>query len=187
MPRIIAGRLGGRPIPGSVGPGTRPTSDRVREAVFSRLDGWDALDGARVADLYAGTGALALEALSRGAAHALVVEAHGPTASTLRRATRALGLADVTEVRHGRAEQSVDALAPGSLDLVFLDPPYDVATVQIEDLLQRLLPALTPDAVVVVERSARGQELQWPQGYADDGAKRYGETVVHYGGPTVAA
>ena len=73
MPRIIAGALGGRTVPGPPGKGTRPTSDRVREALFSRLDGWDAVAGARVLDLYAGTGALALEALSRGAEHAVLV------------------------------------------------------------------------------------------------------------------
>lgn len=201
MPRIIAGELGGRPIPGSAGKGTRPTTDRVREALFSRLAGWDAIDGARVLDLYAGTGALAFEALSRGARSALLVEAHGASAQQLRRSAKALGLEDRTEVRAARAETVVDDLpaarvdsddvpygragtdAGAGWDLVFIDPPYEVATEAVESLLVTLLPALAPEAVVVVERSSRTRPISWPGGYADDGTKSYGETALQYGGP----
>lgn len=213
MPRIVSGSLGGRTIPGIVSKGTRPTSDRVREALFSRLDGWDALAGARVLDLYAGTGALAFESLSRGAAHALLVELHAPSARSLGAAARELGLADRCTVRAGRAETVAAQLAAeagasaevgegavsrapsgeagsgeaaGSREpwtLVFLDPPYDVPTDTLETLLVTLRPALADDALVVIERSSRTRPITWPEGWADDGTKSYGETVLQYGGP----
>ncbi|GAB4095886.1 16S rRNA (guanine(966)-N(2))-methyltransferase RsmD [Brachybacterium horti] len=188
MPRIVSGSLGGRTIPGIVSKGTRPTSDRVREALFSRLDGWDALAGARVLDLYAGTGALAFESLSRGAAHALLVELHAPSARSLGAAARELGLADRCTVRAGRAETVAAQLAAeaGSREpwtLVFLDPPYDAPTDTLETLLVTLRPALADDALVVIERSSRTRPITWPEGWADDGTKSYGETVLQYGGP----
>jgi 16S rRNA (guanine966-N2)-methyltransferase len=183
MPRIISGTLGGRTIPGPPGKGTRPTSDRVREALFSRLDGWDAVAGARVLDLYAGTGALAFEALSRGAEHAVLVELHGPTARQLRRTAGELGLAAQVDVRPGKAAAAATGLAGHGASLVFLDPPYDVATEELEQLLLALRPALTDDALVVLERSSRSRPLVWPEGWADDGTKFYGETVLQFGGP----
>ena len=176
MPRIISGALGGRTIPGPPGKGTRPTSDRVREALFSRLDGWDAL---------AGTGALALESLSRGAAHAVLVEVHGPTARQLRRTAADLGLSDRVDVRAGKAATVAAGLAGHGATLVFLDPPYDVATDELERLLVTLRPALADDALVVLERSSRSRPLDWPDGWADDGTKSYGETVLQFGGPLV--
>ena len=185
MPRIISGALGGRTIPGPPGKGTRPPSDRVREALFSRLDGWGALAGARVLDLYAGTGALALESLSRGAAHAVLVEVHGPTARQLRRTAADLGLSDRVDVRAGKAAAVAAGLAGHGATLVFLDPPYDVATDELERLLVTLRPALTDDALVVLERSSRSRPVEWPDGWADDGTKSYGETVLQFGGPLV--
>ena len=191
MPRIIAGALGGRTIPGPPGKGTRPTSDRVREALFSRLEGWDAVAGARVLDLYAGTGALALEALSRGAQHALLVEVHPATARQLRRTAAELGLADRVDVRAGKAANVAAQLATdgaaraAGATLVFLDPPYDVTTEALEELLLTLRPALAEDALVVVERSSRSRPLVWPEGWGDDGTKTYGETVLQFGGPLV--
>ncbi|MFC7374755.1 16S rRNA (guanine(966)-N(2))-methyltransferase RsmD [Brachybacterium sp. GCM10030268] len=186
MPRIIAGSLGGRTIPGPPGKGTRPTSDRVREALFSRLDGWDAIEGARVLDLYAGTGALAFEALSRGARAALLVESHAPTARQLRRTAAELGLEGRCEVRPGKAESIAAYLEPSGAgySLIFLDPPYAVTTETLEALLVTLRPALSDDALVVVERSRRSRELAWPDGWADDGTKAYGETVLQFGGPS---
>ncbi|MBK0330253.1 16S rRNA (guanine(966)-N(2))-methyltransferase RsmD [Brachybacterium sp. MASK1Z-5] len=189
MPRIIAGELGGRTIPGPPGKGTRPTSDRVREALFSRLEGWDALRGARVLDLFAGTGALAFEALSRGAESALLVEMHGPTARQLGTTADRLGLSARCTVRTGKAEQVAaqlaEAAAPadGGFSLVMLDPPYDLPTEALEQLLRVLRPALADDALVVIERSGRSRPLSWPEGWADDGTKTYGETVLQYGGP----
>lgn len=192
MPRIIAGTLGGRTVPGTVSAGTRPTADRVREALFSRLDGWDALEGARVLDLYAGTGALALEALSRGAEHALLVETHAPTARSLRGAVRELGLAERCTVRAGKAETVVAQLADDAeraelpylpATLVFLDPPYAVDTAVLEELLTALVPLLDAEALVVLERSSRSRPVQWPEGWGDDGTRTYGETVLQFGGP----
>lgn len=183
MPRIVAGQLGGRTIPGPPGKGTRPTSDKVREALFNRLEGWDALVGARVLDLYAGTGGLAFEALSRGAEHALLVELHGPTAKQLRRTASDLGLTDRAEIRAGRAATIAAQLAGHGATLVFLDPPYDVTTEALEQLLPALRPALTDDALVVIERSSRTPAVTWPEGWADDGTKGYGETVLQFGGP----
>lgn len=190
MPRIIAGSLGGRTIPGPAGKGTRPTSDRVREALFSRLEGWDAVAGAQVLDLYAGTGALAFEALSRGAADALLVEAHAATARRLRETAAQLGLAQRCEVRAGKAEQAAAQLAAAAeaggptASLVFLDPPYELPTEALEQLLVTLRPALREDALVVIERSSRSRPLAWPEGWTDDGTKSYGETVLQYGGPS---
>lgn len=183
MPRIIAGALGGRTIPGPPGKGTRPTSDKVREALFSRLEGWDALVGARVLDLFAGTGALAFEALSRGADHALLVEVHGPTAQQLRRTAAELDLTGRCEIRTGKAATAAAQLSGGDHTLVFLDPPYDMGTEALEKLLIALRPALTDDALVVVERSARSRPVAWPEGWADDGTKSYGDTALQFGGP----
>jgi 16S rRNA (guanine966-N2)-methyltransferase len=186
VPRIVSGRLGGRTIPGPPGKGTRPTSDKVREALFNRLEGWDALAGAHVLDLYAGTGALAFEALSRGAERAVLVELHRPTAGQLRRTAADLGLSAQVEIRAGKAETVAAQLAASGgapATLVFLDPPYDVSTEALEQLLRTLRPALADDALVVVERSSRTRALEWPEGWADDGTKPYGETVLQFGGP----
>lgn len=188
MPRIIAGTLGGRVIPAPPGRGTRPTSDRVREAMFSRLAGWDGIAGRRVLDLYAGTGALAFEALSRGAASAVLVESHARTAQQIARTARDLGVGDRVQVRTARAETAVTQLAEAAdgtraFDLVLIDPPYEVPTEHLDALLVAVTPALASDAIVVVERSARTTAIAWPAGFADDGTKVYGETAVHYGGP----
>lgn len=189
MPRIIAGELGGRTVPGPPTSATRPTSDRVREAVFSRLQGWDAIAERRVLDLYAGTGALAFEALSRGAHEAVLVEAHARTAARIARTAQDLGLAGRVRVQSARAEAAAAVLAAAvgrgeePFGLVLIDPPYDVPTAALEELLVALRPALAGDAVVVIERSIRTAPLVWPEGWGDDGTKAYGETAVQYGGP----
>lgn len=187
MPRIIAGDLGGHPVPGPPGKGTRPTSDRVREALFSRLDGWDALEGARVLDLFAGTGALSFESLSRGAERAVMVEMHAPTARALRSTAAALGITERCQVHAGKAmHQLLNLLEepPAELfTLVFLDPPYEMTIEALEELLVTMRPVLADDALAVIERSSRARPLRWPDGWADDGTKKYGETVLQYGGP----
>src|SRR5882757_4934568 len=128
MTRVIAGRAGGRRLAVPPGTGTRPTSDRAREGLFST---WQSLlggplEGERVLDLYAGTGAVGLEALSRGAGHALLVEADARAARTVRENVRSLGLPGA-EVRSAKAEQVVAGPPPGDpYDLLFLDPPYAV-------------------------------------------------------------
>lgn len=180
MTRIIAGTLRGRTLAVPAGRDTRPTSDRVREALFSRLDHEDVLHGTRVLDLYAGSGALGLEAASRGAAHVLLVEQAREAVRVCRRNVADLGLADVVEVR-AQAVATVLAQAPGEpYDLVLADPPYPAAEDEVAQVLRRLvgLGWLADGAVVVVERSARGPEPTWPPGLLRFDERRYGETVL---------
>ncbi|MGO1315885.1 MAG: 16S rRNA (guanine(966)-N(2))-methyltransferase RsmD [Cellulomonadaceae bacterium] len=177
MTRIVAGTHGGRTI--AVPPsGTRPTSDRVREAMFSRLQHAGVLDGARVLDLFAGSGALGLEAASRGAAHVTLVDAARAAAQVCRRNVAQLGLMSVTVVAD-RAERYV-AGQSGPWDVVFLDPPYDLGEDALAALLAALADRLAPDAVVVVERSRRSPEPTWPGGWTCEARKDYGETSVYY-------
>ncbi|MEU2183075.1 16S rRNA (guanine(966)-N(2))-methyltransferase RsmD [Streptomyces thermolilacinus] len=184
MTRVIAGAAGGRRLAVPPGNGTRPTSDRAREGLFST---WQSLlgtlDGIRVADLYAGSGAVGLEALSRGAAHALLVEADARAARTVRENVRALGLPGA-EVRTGRAEQVVTGPAPAEpYDAVFLDPPYAVSNDDLREILLtlRVQGWLAADALVTVERSTRGGEFGWPEGFEALRARRYGEGTFWYG------
>ncbi|MFF5639205.1 16S rRNA (guanine(966)-N(2))-methyltransferase RsmD [Streptomyces sp. NPDC012825] len=184
MTRVIAGTAGGRRLAVPPGNGTRPTSDRAREGLFST---WEALlgtlDGTRVADLYAGSGAVGLEALSRGAAHALLVETDPRAARTIRENIRAIGLPGA-ELRTGRAEQIVTGPAPAApYDLVFLDPPYAVEDAGLQEILLTLRSGgwLSEDALVTVERSTRGGEFGWPAGFEPLRARRYGEGTFWYG------
>ncbi|GAA2518029.1 16S rRNA (guanine(966)-N(2))-methyltransferase RsmD [Streptomyces gobitricini] len=184
MTRVIAGAAGGRRLAVPPGNGTRPTSDRAREGLFST---WEALlgtlDGIRIADLYAGSGAVGLEALSRGAAHALLVEADQRAARTVRENVRALGLPGA-EVRAGKAEQIVTGAPPAApYDVVFLDPPYAVSDDDLGEILLTLRAKgwLAGDALVTVERSTRGGEFSWPDGFEPLRARRYGEGTFWYG------
>ncbi|WP_084038063.1 16S rRNA (guanine(966)-N(2))-methyltransferase RsmD [Demequina sp. NBRC 110053] len=180
MTRIIAGTLGGRRI--AVPPrGTRPTTDRVREALFSRLDHDDALRGARVIDLFAGSGALGLEALSRGAAHATFVEAASPAARVLQRNARDLGLgAQAALVR----EKALSYLrrTSDSWDVALLDPPYDIARDDLAAVLAALAPRLAHGAPVVLEWSSRAGDAPWPAEIEPVREKDYGETRLHWAG-----
>lgn len=180
MTRIVAGTAGGRVLEVPVR-GTRPTSDRVREAVFSRLEHQGAVEGARVLDLYAGSGALALEAMSRGASDATLVDAARAAVEVCRRNVRALGLTRV-RVAQQPAERFVREVPSRPWDLVFLDPPYDVTASELVQVLAHLtLPgALAPDGTVVVERRARDAEPAWPDGLELVARKDYGETAVFY-------
>ncbi|MFE3072750.1 16S rRNA (guanine(966)-N(2))-methyltransferase RsmD [Streptomyces sp. NPDC059247] len=184
MTRVIAGTAGGRRLAVPPGNGTRPTSDRAREGLFSTWEAFlGSLAGARVADLYAGSGAVGLEALSRGAAHALLVEAEPRAAKTIRENVRSLGLPGA-EARSGRAEQIVAGPAPAEpYDLVFLDPPYAVSDEELREILLTLRSGgwLTDDALVTVERSTRGGEFGWPDGFEPMRARRYGEGTFWYG------
>ncbi|WP_228976884.1 16S rRNA (guanine(966)-N(2))-methyltransferase RsmD [Streptomyces sp. DH12] len=184
MTRVIAGAAGGRRLAVPPGNGTRPTSDRAREGLFST---WESLlgtlDGIRVADLYAGSGAVGLEALSRGASHVLLVEADARAARTVRENVRALGLPGA-EVRTGRAEQATAGPAPAEpYDAVFLDPPYAVPDDDLREILLTLRAQgwLAQDALVTVERSTRGGEFGWPEGFEPLRARRYGEGTFWYG------
>ncbi|MEV5648774.1 16S rRNA (guanine(966)-N(2))-methyltransferase RsmD [Nocardia sp. NPDC052254] len=178
MTRIVAGSAGGRRL--RVPPaGTRPTSDRVREALFNLLAARMDFDGARVLDLYAGSGALGLEALSRGASHALLVESDRKAAAIIRGNIADLAISGA-ELRAGTVA-SVLATAPAEpYDLVLSDPPYAVTEAAIEADLAALATGawLHEDALIVVERSARSPETDWPAPYSALKPRRYGETRI---------
>ncbi|WP_293783683.1 16S rRNA (guanine(966)-N(2))-methyltransferase RsmD [uncultured Aeromicrobium sp.] len=182
MTRIIAGVWGGRSLTTLSGAMTRPTTDRVREAMFasiaSELGGWE---GVRVLDLFAGSGALALESLSRGAEHADLVEANGKAAGVVSRNIRALG-AQRARLHRTTAERFV-AAPPGELyDLVFLDPPYALDTAKLQQLVSRLTVGTwrSADSLLVVERSAR-DPWAWPPGVDALRDRAYGQTHLWYG------
>lgn len=180
MTRIIGGVAGGRRLRTPPGDRTRPTSDRVREALFSSLESMlGTLRGLAVLDLYAGSGAVGLEAASRGADRVLLVESHPPTARLIRDNARALGL-DV-EVRAAHAAAALGGPPPVPFDVVFADPPYDLAAQLETDLATLALVGWVAEGgLVVVERSARSVEPSWPPGWEALRSKRYGETVLWY-------
>jgi 16S rRNA (guanine966-N2)-methyltransferase len=184
MTRIIAGTHGGRRLSAPAGALTRPTSDRVREALFSALDTMVDLTGIGFADLYAGSGAVGLEAVSRGAGHALLVEAEGRAARVIRDNIVTLHAGLAARVVTGKV-LTVLATPPdrGPYDVVFADPPYAVADAEVTQVQTALLANgwLAPDAVVVFERSTRGAGLTWVDGITPDRSKRYGETTLWYG------
>ncbi|WP_111654250.1 16S rRNA (guanine(966)-N(2))-methyltransferase RsmD [Actinoplanes lutulentus] len=183
MTRIIAGTLGGRRLTAPAGAQTRPTSDRVREAFFSSLATMTDIPDARFADLYAGSGAVGLEALSRGASHTLLVESDAKAARVIRDNIVALRVGQAARVVTGRVLQ-VLASPPdgGPYDVVFADPPYAVESTEM-DTVQELLVSqgwLAPDAVVVFERSKRSR-MSWLDGLIEERTRRYGETTLWYG------
>ncbi|GAA4703645.1 16S rRNA (guanine(966)-N(2))-methyltransferase RsmD [Streptomyces buecherae] len=184
MTRVIAGAAGGRRLAVPPGTGTRPTSDRAREGLFSTWESLlGSLAGARVLDLYAGSGAVGLEALSRGAEHALLVEADPRAARVVRENVRTLGLPGA-EVRAGKAAQVIAGPVPEQpYDVVFLDPPYAVTDDELREILLTLSGNgwLAAQALVTVERSTRGGEFRWPTGFEGLRARRYGEGTLWYG------
>lgn len=186
MTRIISGSAGGRRLQTPSGSSTRPTSDRVREALFSRLEHRGLLDGTNVLDLYAGSGALGLEAASRGAALVLLVESHKAAAKVIRANIAVVGHRAV-RVLPDTVERALAAGPPGGvrMHLVLLDPPYDVGEDPLADVLALLVEHqwLAPDALVVVERSSRSPQPTWPDGLELSGEKRYGETTVWFAEP----
>jgi 16S rRNA (guanine966-N2)-methyltransferase len=183
MTRVIAGTAGGRTLRTPPGSGTRPTSDRVREAVFSALDARDAVRGARVLDLYAGSGALGLEAASRGAARVVLVESDRRAADVIAGNARELKLPGIRVVRGTVAAHLFPDPAPDEpSDLVFVDPPYDLDEAALAHVLDRLRAGwLAPRGLLVVERSTRSPEPAWPDGIAlATKPKKYGETTIWY-------
>lgn len=182
MTRIIAGFAGSLrlEVPGA---GTRPTSDRVREAIFSSLEARDTLRGARVADLYAGSGALGLEALSRGAAAVVLVDkAKQAVAACRRNAARVKAAAPsgtaVTVDVVAQPVQTFLTASTASWNLVFIDPPYDLGDEALASTLELLTPRLAPDAVVVIERDSRSPEPTWPAGLSLSRSSKYGDTTL---------
>jgi 16S rRNA (guanine966-N2)-methyltransferase len=184
MTRIISGLAGGRQIHTPPGSGTRPTSDRVREALFSRLEHLDVVHHASVLDLYAGSGALGLEAASRGAASVLLVESEWAAVAVLRKNIVELGLSGVS-VRADTVERALlegPAFDEARFSLILADPPYDVTEEALADVLTLLVTHewLSEDAFVVVERSARSPEPRWSQGLDGAGERRYGDTKMWF-------
>ena len=196
--RVISGRFKGMALatPKSV---TRPTTDRTKEAIFSRLDSWGVLDDARVLDLFAGTGALGVEALSRGARELVAVEANGPAAALIAKTLGALKRnrawsADLrARVVKAKAERFVEPAHRGSLgaseetgvaayDVIFIDPPYAFETEACEQLLADLASSgmAGEGTVIVLERSARSADPNPPAGWGITDRRDYGETAVFY-------
>lgn len=180
MTRIIAGRAGSivLDVPDA---GTRPTSDRVRESLFGALESSDALRGAAVLDLYAGSGALALEAVSRGASSADLVEKSARAAAIAQRNAARVGKAVGRDVAIRVHRSSVDAFlraGGGPFDVVFLDPPYDVGEAELASTLSLLAPLLAPGADVIVERSSRSPQPSLPPALSATRDKRYGDTAL---------
>jgi 16S rRNA (guanine966-N2)-methyltransferase len=185
MTRIVAGAAGGRRLSVPAGRGTRPTADRAREGLFATvLAIHGPLDGATVLDLYAGSGAVGLEALSRGASDVLLVESDARAARVIRGNIETVRLPGARLIAD-RAER-VLAGGPGDApprDLVFADPPYATPADEVLGVLSALRDRgwLAPGALVVVERATRSAPLTWPAGYLPDRSRGYGEATLWYG------
>ena len=185
MTRIIAGVAGGRRLVTAPGRATRPTSERTREGLFGTvLAIRGELVGAAVADLYAGSGAVGLEALSRGAADVILVESDQRAAHVIRANIASIGLAGAQLVT-GTVDR-VLAQGPGAArprDFVFADPPYALGDTELARTLTmlRAMGWLAPSALVAVERETRSGPLAWPAGYEPDRSRKYGEATLWYG------
>ncbi len=189
MSRIIAGAAGGTPLSAVPGSLTRPTTDRVKEALFSRLDAFDVIAGARVLDLYAGSGSLGVESGSRGAQTVDLVEFDAKASAVCQRNADLInGVVGrkVVTVHRSKVEPFLDRAALTDVwDLVFLDPPYPLEEAALAAVLNKLTAHLAPAAVVVVERSSRSPEPQWPGSLARFAEKKYGETRLWFAEPFV--
>jgi 16S rRNA (guanine966-N2)-methyltransferase len=185
MTRIIAGAAGGRRLVTAAGRVTRPTSDRTREGLFATVVSLrGGLEDAAVLDLYAGSGAVGLEALSRGAADVILVESDPRAGQVIRENLAAVGLAGARLI----ADKVGRVLARGPAgarprDFVFADPPYALSDAELGQVLVALVDQqwLAPGAVVAVERATRSGPLSWPQGYQPDRSRKYGEATLWYG------
>lgn len=188
MSRVIAGSAKGRRLHTPAGASTRPTTDRVREAVFASLASWagtagspadQTLAGLAFCDLYAGSGAVGLEAASRGAQPVLLVESDRRAGEVIRRNVAESGLA--VQVRTATVEQATTQPPPQPYDVIWADPPYDLATELVDGLIRTLVGGwLGPDGLIVVERSTRSPAPSWPDG-TEAWDARYGETTVYFG------
>lgn len=180
MTRIVAGTAGGRRL--AVPPrGTRPTSERVREALFSALEAVIDLDGAQLLDLYAGSGALGFEALSRGAAWVTFVESDPGAVRVLRRNAETVGIAGARIVP--RTVESALAAGPDrAYDVIVADPPYAVGNDRLAEVLRTVVTGgwLAEDGLFLLERAGRDGEPDWPEALTVLRARRYGDTVIHW-------
>jgi 16S rRNA (guanine966-N2)-methyltransferase len=182
--RVIAGEAGGRRLAVPAGRDTRPTSDRAREGLFATISSMlGSLGGMRVLDLYAGSGAIGLEALSRGAGHVLLIESGARAARVIAQNIEAIGLPGA--VLAAERVERVLARGPehGPYDVVFADPPYALADAEVARVLSLLAEQgwLAPGALVIVERATRSGPVNWPDGFVPDKARRYGEATFWYG------
>ena len=183
MTRIIGGVAGSLSIstPSST---TRPTSDRVREAWFSILESRSLIEGAHVLDLFAGSGALGLEAASRGASSVVFVESHAPAARVIRTniesLSKALSPTTSLTVVTSPVASYLQTTATTLCDLAFVDPPYDLETTTIDTLLGALLPRMAEDGLVMIERSSRSQPPSWPVDFTPEKPRKYGETTLYF-------
>lgn len=182
MSRIIAGIAGGQRLANVPGDNTRPTTDRVKEALFSRLDAYEVLEEARVLDLFGGSGALGCEALSRGATHVDFVD-HYPKAITAIEKNAALlgkSVSGTSKVHKMTAASFTEHYTGAPFDVVFIDPPYAVSNDDIYSLLEKLTAHVVEGSVIVLERSTRSEEPLLPQGLERFATKQYGETTLWY-------
>jgi 16S rRNA (guanine966-N2)-methyltransferase len=184
MTRIIGGLVGSRKL-ASPAKSTRPTADRIRESIFSSLESKGALAGSRVLDLYAGTGALGLEALSRGSKAAVLVESNKMAAAVCIKNSRTVqdALSDEgqevsVKVQIQPVQKFLDTTT-GSFDLVFIDPPYELTNQEIEKCLESLRLLVSEKAWVLVERSSRVDTFA-TTGYELLDQKPFGDTVVYW-------
>lgn len=186
--RIIAGVAKGRPI-SAVASATRPTSDRAREALFSTLASeFGEFDGLRVLDLYAGTGAIALEALSRGAALVHAVEKDEAAAKAITANFESIKSAHFAGIFHlysMGAHRFLGEKAQYQYHFIYIDPPYDLDDIDIIETLVQLRENnfLHPDAIIAIERNSRTKEISWPYGYEEIRVKNYGQARIFYGIP----
>jgi 16S rRNA (guanine966-N2)-methyltransferase len=183
--RVIAGEAGGRRLAVPDGRETRPTSDRAREGLFATVTSiLGPLTGTRVLDLYAGSGAVGLEALSRGASRVLLVESGARASAVIRQNIEALGLPGATLIAD-RVERVLAHEPPEDerYDVAFADPPYAMADTEISRVLSLLADEgwLARDALVIVERATRSGPVRWPDGFVPDRARKYGEATFWYG------
>lgn len=183
MSRIIAGTAGGTRLHSVPGNGTRPTTDRVKEALFSKLESYDIIYDARVLDLFAGAGSLGLESASRGAHLVHLVEMDARAVGVCRQnadiVNRALDR-PVVKAHHAKAESFLQHESAGGWDLVFIDPPYELSQHKLAAVLELLVPHLAEESVIVVERSSRTGEPEWPDGLEWFSSKKYGETQLWF-------
>ncbi len=186
MTRIISGIAGSRQL-ASPAKATRPTSDRIREAIFNRLQARDLVDNKRVLDLYAGTGALALEAISRGAIYAAMVERDGQAAAVcvknnvmIQKAMEKEGFFDQVTKVVNKAVASFLSTDDLEYDVVFIDPPYEISNEEVSANLTALIPRLAKDATVMLERSSRTGTPELPAELLLDEEKSYGDTTVFW-------
>ena len=195
MTRIIAGAYGGRRLVTPAGEDTRPTADRVREAMFSGLDAANLIYGRRFLDLYAGSGAVGIEAASRGAEHVLLVESDPRAIRTIRENIANVDASDVVRLAAQRVSTALsagpDTIAAGrdaetgdkGYDIVFADPPYAIDESDLTSMLAALVDRgwVNAGGLVILERSKRSPEPTWVRSLTAERSRRYGETMLWYG------